>query len=83
MKYTIRKILSFFGILFKHNCENHKELISSGYIKCGSSGLIFSTGKDYKCKKCQNRWTESSNYSPNRDKGIDYFDVLKKSLPYF
>ncbi len=76
----MKKILEIVQKWFRHNCQNHKELVSSNYFKCGSSGSIFSMGKDYKCNKCGKKWTDNS---PDGSTDIDYFDVLKKSLPYF
>lgn len=80
MKSVIQKLSHFFKSVFRHNCQNHKELVSSNYFKCGSSGVVFSMGKDYKCNKCGNKWTDNS---PDNSTDINYFGVLKKSLPYF
>lgn len=76
----MKKIREIIQNLFRHNCQNHKELLASNYFKCGSSGVIFSMGKEYKCNKCGKKWVENSR---DNDEDIDYFDVLMKSLPYF
>lgn len=66
----MKKILEIVQKWFRHNCQNHKKLVSSNYFMCGSSGYIFSTGRDYKCNKCGKKWTDNS---PD----------IKKSPPYF
>jgi len=43
---------------FEHKCDRYKYLISSSYFKDGETGLIFSTGKEYKCLKCQKKWID-------------------------
>lgn len=43
---------------FKHDCWMNKKMTSASYFKDGDSGVIFSTGKEYCCKKCGKRWSE-------------------------
>jgi len=54
----ITKLNEFIKELFKHDCLNNKKLVSSSYFKCGDSGVIFSTGKEYCCEKCGKKWSE-------------------------
>ena len=43
---------------FKHDCLDHKEVISRGYLIGGDSGVAFATDVNCKCGKCGKKWTE-------------------------
>jgi len=54
----MRSILNFLISCFKHDCIDNKKLVSSSYLRDGDTGVIFSTGKEYCCEKCGNKWSE-------------------------
>ena len=56
-------MFQFIKNLFKHNCENHKTLLSCGWTKCGwtkcgYTGVIYNWNKKYVCDKCGKKWEE-------------------------
>lgn len=60
-KTALQQALSMFVVIssaFKHDCWMNKKLVSASYFKDGDSGVMFSTGKEYCCKKCGKRWSE-------------------------
>ena len=63
MKTLIKKLKAFhihaaISSAFKHDCLMNKKMVSASYFKDGDSGVIFSTGKEYCCEKCDKRWSE-------------------------
>lgn len=57
MKSLIEKLKAL--RIFKHDCLMNKTLVACSYLKDGGTGVIFLTGKEYRCKKCGKRWSDN------------------------
>lgn len=70
----MRKIFKEIMSLFKHDCEDHARLTSSGMIKCNTTGAVFKTEESFQCHKCDKRWKNDHN-------GAEMYREHKKNPP--
>lgn len=54
----MKNIINYINSIFKHSCDMNKKVKSASYLKDGNTGVIFATGKEYCCEKCNKQWSE-------------------------